>query len=111
MRLSKKARHRCCRCNKKTTMGVLFQLIKLHVASAAIDYHAVTLGDLDYVVVHDSDSLLVAHAALIHKLCLLLRHGKASNLGHVLTVPFYILDGDTRSRAFRDRVTEAAKVK
>ena len=92
-------------------MGILFQLIELHMASAAIDDHAIALGDLDHVVVHDSDSLLIAHAALIHKLGLLLRHGKAGDLSHVFTVTFHILNGDTRARAFRNRVAEAAQVK
>ena len=95
MRLSKVARHRCCRCDQKTTMSVLLQLIELHMASATIDDHAVALGDFYDIVVNDSDSLLVAHAALIHKLCLLLRHGKAGDLSHVFPVPFHILDGDT----------------
>ena len=92
-------------------MGVLLQLIELHMASATIDDHAVAFGNLYDVVVHDSDSLLVAYAALVHKLGLLLRHGKAGDLSHVFTVSFHILNGDTRARAFRDRVTEAAKVK
>ena len=76
-------------------MSVLLQLVELHVASAAIDDHAVALGDLNDVVIDDRDSLLVAHAALVHKLSLLLRHGKAGYLGHVFAVPLDVLDSDT----------------
>ena len=97
MRLSEVPGHRCCRCDKKSTMSVLLQLVEFHVASAAIDDHAVALGNLNDVVIDDRDSLLVAHAALVHKLSLLLRHGKASYLGHVLAVPLDVLDGDTRA--------------
>ena len=71
---------------KQTTLRILLELVKLHVARASIDDHSVALCRIDDVVVDDLNAALVTNALLEDTLSLDLSRRKRVDLRHVFLV-------------------------
>ena len=71
-------------------MSVFLQLVKFQVACALIYYHPIALGCLDYVIVYDSDALLVPNTAFEDNLCFSLSSWQANFTSHILFMGLHV---------------------
>ncbi len=81
------------------------------MASCSIYDHAVAFWNFNDIVIDDCNSLLIAHALLIHTLSFSFRRRQTSHLTRIFFMTLHILNGDSRPRAFRDRIPITAQVK
>ena len=95
---------------KQTTLRILLELVKLHVARASIDDHSVALCRIDDVVVDDLNAALVTNALLEDTLSLDLSRRKRVDLRHVFLVTLDVDYHDASARALRYGVPIAVQV-